>query len=87
MKGFTTLRIATLVVALSAAGTALADDHEDKFKMMDTDGNGSVSRAEHTAFSERGFMTMDANGDGMITKQEMKDGKDKMKDMKKDMKR
>jgi len=72
-----------LVPALAMAG----DDN--KAKMMDTDGDGAVSSAEHAAGAQKMFTAMDANKDGYVTAAEMdahwaakgaKDGKaDRMK--------
>ena len=43
----------------------------DKFKMMDTDGNGSISSAEHAAGVTKMFTEMDADKDGFVTTAEM----------------
>jgi hypothetical protein len=42
------------------------------FKDVDTNGDGSISRAEFDAFHAKRFKEMDANGDGKITLDEMK---------------
>ncbi len=46
---------------------------------MDTDHDGKVSKAEWLAAGrkERGFAMMDANGDGYVTMDEMKAGREK----------
>lgn len=54
-----------------AALPALANDADDKFKMMDTNGDGSISRAEHAAGAQTMFGKMDANADGIVTAAEM----------------
>jgi Ca2+-binding EF-hand superfamily protein len=41
------------------------------FKTMDTDGDGKVSAAEHTAGATRMFAAMDGNADGKVTAEEM----------------
>ncbi len=42
-----------------------------KMKQADTDGDGRVSQAEHTAWSTAEFSRMDTNRDGYITSDEM----------------
>jgi Ca2+-binding EF-hand superfamily protein len=54
----------------------------EKIKMMDTNGDGSISSEEFTASSKTMFDKADANGDGYLTKQEMKSGMEKMKESK-----
>ena len=85
----------TLIMAASAlvlsTGAAYADHHKGKmFEKMDTDSNGSVSRAEFMAAHEKKFGEIDANGDGTISKDEAKaqrkDMKQRWKDKKKDYK-
>ena len=44
---------------------------EAKFKAMDTDGDGRVSRAEHAAGARAMFEAMDTNHDGVVTADEM----------------
>src|SRR4029453_2666323 len=39
-------------------------------KMMDTDGDGSISAAEHAAGAKQMFAKMDADGDGIVTAKE-----------------
>src|SRR6185295_12490502 len=38
---------------------------------MDTDGDGSISAAEHAAGAKQMFAKMDADGDGIVTAKEM----------------
>ena len=40
-------------------------------QQMDTDGDGSVSKAEFVAGAEARFTKMDKNGDGVLTKDDM----------------
>ena len=65
----------TLCIAILAmtCGAALAHGpgKGDKFKMMDTDGNGSISSAEHAAGVTKMFTEMDADKDGFVTTAEM----------------
>lgn len=88
------------VLAVSAAPAfANTKDMEGKaqhwFQKMDTDGNGSISKAEHDAFGNQMFTKADANKDNMISMQEftehkrmekenMKDDMGSRKDMKDD---
>jgi Ca2+-binding EF-hand superfamily protein len=43
----------------------------DMFQMMDTNGDGKISPAEHAAGSMMMFQKMDTNGDGKVTAAEM----------------
>jgi Ca2+-binding EF-hand superfamily protein len=76
MKRF--LIATSLVTTVLLAGTALAND-KDKFRMMDTDGDGRISASEHAAGSQQMFMMMDANKDGAVTMEEMKAKMEMMK--------
>lgn len=59
----------SLLVGLPAAfANADADKH---FKMMDADGDGRISRAEHAAGAKKMFEQCDANRDGVVTAAEM----------------
>jgi Ca2+-binding EF-hand superfamily protein len=69
-------RIASLLtaaLALTVLPALRAHDHDgdSKFKMMDTDGDGRVSRAEHAAGAKQMFEQMDTNHDGYVTADEM----------------
>ncbi|MGK2959521.1 MAG: hypothetical protein ACSLFB_14250 [Acidimicrobiales bacterium] len=55
----------------------MVDKH---MKMMDTNGDGLISKEEHKKGAEKMFKDADTNGDNMVSKQEMMDKK--MKDMK-----
>lgn len=57
----------------------------EKIKQIDTDGNGSISAAEHTAGSQKMFARMDANSDGKLTAAEMQAGHDTAMKKKSDM--
>jgi Ca2+-binding EF-hand superfamily protein len=46
-------------------------DAEKHFKMMDANGDGKVSRAEHAAAAKQMFTECDANRDGIVTAVEM----------------
>ncbi|HVJ36901.1 MAG TPA: hypothetical protein VM687_03745 [Stenotrophomonas sp.] len=82
----------TLMVAVGAMllVPALASANEDKFKQMDSNGDGSISSAEHAAGAQKMFTAMDTNKDGSVTAAEMdaqwaaKKGKDGKMDGKAD---
>jgi hypothetical protein len=50
----------------------MKEHHEKKWKEMDTDGDGSISKEESAAFHSKGFDEKDANKDGKISKEEAK---------------
>jgi hypothetical protein len=72
MKTITT-RFITLAsgLALLALPAAFAGDDGAKFKLMDTDNDGRVTRAEHTAGAKLMFQQADSNGDGILTAAEL----------------
>ncbi|MFZ0931012.1 MAG: EF-hand domain-containing protein [Syntrophobacteraceae bacterium] len=43
------------------------------FREMDTDHDGKISKAEWMAFQEKQFKMLDKNGDGFITKDEVRE--------------
>ncbi len=53
--------------------------HGKMLKMMDTDGNGAVSKKEMMDFHTARFEQSDANGDGEVTKEEFKAAMEKMR--------
>jgi Ca2+-binding EF-hand superfamily protein len=63
------------VFGLAASPAAFAGkggggvDHQ--FSMMDADGDGKISAAEHAAGAKKMFETMDADKDGKVTAKEM----------------
>jgi Ca2+-binding EF-hand superfamily protein len=71
-----------MTVSLLAAGTlallalpAFANNKDEtadvKFKNMDTDGDGKISRTEFASYDQQRFSKMDANGDGVISLNEL----------------
>jgi Ca2+-binding EF-hand superfamily protein len=56
---------------LLAVLPAFANETDDKFKLMDTNGDGKISREEHAAGARTMFGKMDANADGIVTADEM----------------
>lgn len=65
----TSLLLAIGALALSSA--AFAQDHS-MHAMMDADGDGAISAAEHAAGAAKMFAKADANGDGSVSADEMK---------------
>lgn len=64
--------VLTCCLALVALPAAFAGGDSDKhFKMMDTNGDGKISRAEHAAGAKQMFLKCDANHDGVVTAAEM----------------
>ena len=69
--------VLTIVLVASALGISHVyagphDSGKDKMKMMDTDGDGTISKEEFMSHKEQRFMKKDANGDGVLTEDEMK---------------
>ena len=59
-------------LALCALPAAFAGPEGDKhFKMMDTNGDGKITKAEHAAGAKGMFKQCDANQDGIVTAAEM----------------
>ena len=58
-------------LALCVAPMAWANDPDKKFQKMDTNGDGQISRAEHSAGAQRMFGEMDTNSDGIVTTEEL----------------
>lgn len=62
-----TLLAAALLGGLALCGTALAhNEGGDRFKKMDHDGDGMVTRAEHEAAAREMFDAIDRDGDGAV---------------------
>lgn len=55
---------------------------QEKIKEMDTNNDGSISKAEFMAKAEARFAKMDKNGDGNITQDERAQMRDKRKERK-----
>ena len=81
---FTTLMKLLSEDTASTAGTVSPPDPDKKFKEFDTDGNGSLNKAEldvmakdfskmsgQTIDTEKAISTYDSNGDGELSKSEM----------------
>jgi Ca2+-binding EF-hand superfamily protein len=65
--------LAACSLALCAAPAAFAEhDAADKhFKLMDANGDGKITRAEHATGAKKMFEQIDANRDGTVTASEM----------------
>jgi Ca2+-binding EF-hand superfamily protein len=57
--------------ALATGAYAGGGSGQAEVKMMDTDGDGSISATEHVAGAQKMFQKMDADGDGIVTAKEM----------------
>src|SRR4029453_276104 len=57
--------------ALATGAYAGGGSGQAEVKMMDTDGDGSISAAEHAAGAKQMFQKMDAGGGGIGTAKEM----------------
>jgi Ca2+-binding EF-hand superfamily protein len=57
--------------ALATGAYAGGGSGQAEVKMMDTDGDGSISAAEHAAGAKKMFEMMDQDGDGIVTAKEM----------------
>ncbi len=71
------ISVLSIVLIVSALGISHVNaghhgDGKDKMKMMDTDGDGTVSKEEFMSHKEQRFMEKDANSDGVLTEDEMK---------------
>ena len=53
--------------ALATGAYAGGGSGQAEVKMMDTDGDGSISATEHAAGAKQMFAKMDADGDGIVT--------------------
>lgn len=62
--------LSLLILPIASAG-----DADKKFEKMDTNGDGKISRVEHSSGAERMFAEMDADGDGIVTASELKSKK------------
>jgi hypothetical protein len=64
------IAIASVICGIALAGGG-KDDH---MKMMDADGDGTLTADEHAAGAKKMFTKMDADRDGALTAQEMREG-------------
>jgi len=65
-------KIITVGIASALCGIAMAGGgKDDHMKMMDTNGDGKVTAAEHADGCKQMFTKMDSNGDGQVTAAEM----------------
>ncbi|GJL85015.1 MAG: hypothetical protein DHS20C02_07900 [Micavibrio sp.] len=84
------LMLTALAVVLGVPA-AFAEEGSDKahkrghhkgkmFEKADTDGNGSISKAEFSDFHNKIFDKMDVDGDGQITREEQKKRREEWKE-------
>jgi len=73
-------------VAMSVPMSGIAGDHKGGryMKMVDTNSDGQISAQEHADAAAKRFARMDADGNGFVTKEEMKAMHKKYKEHKKD---
>lgn len=67
----TAISMAAAACTLVAAVAWANNEAGDKFKMMDSNGDGMVSASEHASAVTKMFGDMDANSDGNVTAAEM----------------
>jgi Ca2+-binding EF-hand superfamily protein len=80
MKSFSS-RLIPVAIASILCGVAVAGGgKDDHMQMMDKDGDGKISAAEHADGAKMMFSKMDANKDGQVTAAEMDTMHDAMKD-------
>jgi Ca2+-binding EF-hand superfamily protein len=65
------LRILVCGLSFFVLPFAFAGGGDKKFAKMDTDGDGAISKSEHSAGAQRMFAEMDSSGDGVVTVREM----------------
>jgi Ca2+-binding EF-hand superfamily protein len=69
---------ATLALTLALSlGAHAQDSRADYLRMFDSNGDGRVGEAEYLAYMSRGFQSMDSNGDGIISTDELPGGRGK----------
>lgn len=76
MKKKTHSHLLACTLSLMLVPVAFAKDTDKKFDKLDANGDGQVSRAEHTTGGQRMFTEMDADRDGIVTATEMAAKKD-----------
>lgn len=78
---------AAIIGAFALTSNAVLAEHHDegdehkgkRMERVDTDGDGSISKAEFIAKHEAMFVKMDKDGNGELSKEEMKNGKKHMR--------
>jgi len=76
MKKLTLAAASALTLALAVPMIAQAGGHKGgkHFEQMDTNGDGTIARAEVEASALASFGKLDANADGFLTQEELKAG-------------
>lgn len=67
----TSLLLAGSLLSCALPAAFASHDADKHFKMMDANGDGKISRAEHAAGAKQMFAQCDANRDGIVTAAEM----------------
>ena len=70
-KKRTSILLACSLVLFGLPALFAGQDVDKHFKMMDANGDGKISRAEHAAAAKQMFTECDANHDGIVTAAEM----------------
>jgi Ca2+-binding EF-hand superfamily protein len=73
-RGFSVVAALGLATTLGFGGRAVAHggmSSETRFQEMDSNSDGKVSEAEHSAWASQKFTRMDTNGDGKVSAAEM----------------
>jgi len=74
IKQFTSAIAIALMISAFGISYVHAGHHgggKNKMEMMDTDGDGSVSKDEYMTHKEQRFNKKDENGDGVLSEDEM----------------
>lgn len=69
------MRLLLLAAALLPLAAHAQDSRGDYLRQFDSDGDGKVSEAEYVAYMSAGFQRMDANGDGVLERDELPGGR------------
>lgn len=86
MKKLLMMAVAATVISMPAIADDMTPEQKEEklntkvekvFSEADTDKNGSISKAEHTAVGDKMFTDADTNSDGSLSKEEVKAEKKK----------
>lgn len=80
--------LAGTAMALPAMAKGPGKDHDKggHYQKFDTNGDGYIDLDEHLAVAKERFEKMDANGDGKLTKEEIKESREKFREKMKEWK-
>ena len=71
------LLIVATVIGLSFASVSAYAERTKRFDRVDTNSDGYISLDEHLEFHRQKFLALDADGDQLLTKEEIKSSKKK----------